>query len=221
MKKNDIKLEDIPCRKCPDYMTRACTIHCPKLMQYGYKTDVRLSDPRKTRRLITDEDEKKLSVDKKEGKRNPHRMRDIQQSKRHEENRYDDISAEEQEESVYERLVSDREDEFVSAPKVLDDFELEVEVEQSKIFKFCEVTLRTEFFAFMECTSIKTIAKLAGYGNDQNLHTKLSRRIKKFMKRILKGKGLLKENPVLSAKIVENITPYRFKRTLKYGDSVL
>ena len=202
-------------------MTRACTIHCPKLMQYGYKTDVRLSDPRKTRRLITDEDEKKLSVDKKGGKRNPHRMRDIQLSRRHEENRYDNISTEEQEAAVYEQLASNREDEFVPAPMVLDDFELEVEVEQSKIFKTCEVILRTEFFTFMECTSIKTIAKLAGYGNDQNLHTKLSRRIKKFMKYILKGKGLLTENQELSAKIIERIVPYRFKRIVKFREAVL
>lgn len=217
MKKKDDILDNIPCHRCLKRMTRACTLNCPKLTQYNYETNARLSEPRKNRRLNTGEDEEILSSDEIGGNLNLYRMRDIHQSKLHEESRYDNIGLKG---SVDEPSPNGR-DELVPAPNILDDFELEVQVQQSKIFKTCEVTLRTQFFEFMDCKKMTLIARLAGYDNNQNLHTKLDRRVKRLIKFELARKGILEEDPVLSAKIMESITPYRFKRIVKYGDSLL
>ncbi len=220
MKKKDDILDNIPCRKCSKRTTRACTLRCPELVLYSHETNARLSDPRTTRPLNTMEDELELMRDKRQGKRDKNRMSDIDQMKLHEESRYDDISLEVQEETAHEPPPSGG-DELVPAPNILDDFELEVQVQQSKIFKAHEVTLRTQFFEFMDCKKMTLIAKLAGYDNDQNLHIKLDRRIKKLIKFELKRKGISEEDPELTAKIMENITPYRFKRIIKYGEYVL
>lgn len=158
-----------------------------------------------------------MSSDEIGGKLNLYRIRDIHQTKLYEESRYDNLGLKG---SADEPSPSGR-DELVLAPDILGDLELEDQVQQSKIFKTHEVVLRTQFFEFMDCRSITLIAELAGYDNDQNLHTKLSRRVKKLIKFGLERKGISEEDPERSTKIMENITPYRFKRIIKYGEYVL
>lgn len=201
MTNDDINLDNLPCRTCPDYQTRACTLRCPKLVEYGYKTEAPLSYPSQVLPL---KDELSLT-------------RDIHGAREQEEGKFDALTSKRgeshgQDTRDEEDSQNKRDQNTVPSFSIVVEKGLDALIRESKIIKSHEVTLREQFFSFMGCMKITEIATLAG-DSVQNLHIKIARRIKRLAKYIFKHKDIMskikRENVTITLGDVS--TPLKFK----------
>jgi hypothetical protein len=77
-----------------------------------------------------------------------------------------------------------------------------------KIIRPCEKSLLEQADAFWECDSIAKIAQLAGMKDRKNLHRKMTRRIRRFLKKYGKAEGI-----GYPPGYVDSMTPEKFKQT--------
>ena len=211
----EINIEDTPCFSCPKLGSQ-CNLDCDKLEKYRSVTEIlpEIHDSKKR--------ELDSSVDKIAGG-DVHKAMQREQIRMAEEldkkwKKPRSASAKPpiftEEDPPYDPEAYDSVAGPISLVRVDKMMTL---LTETRIIKSYEKELAEQVRSYMRCSKIAEIARLAREDNRQNLHIKISRRIEKF------GRLLLKDTILMSKVKRENVnitvedvlTPHKFKQFLR------
>lgn len=228
-----MELTDIPCHICQRYKIEICPKNCDRLIVYvksSYIPDARGLRYNDAMKVENKEAEEEKEI-KEKNSQNDVELDALKDG----EIKYqpDDQFLTELNEDVFFRQENAKSINPLKSndgPAIISKGEpLRIHIEgmlgEAKIFRLSEKMLKEQFFTFLECTEIAIIAELAGESK-QNIHKKISRRIDKLSKYMIKNKGalaiinsILQKKEKKEKKMEDIVNPLAFKKALNLTDA--
>ncbi len=210
----EINIEDTPCFSCPK-LGSPCKLSCPKLELYGTGTEI-LPEIHPARRREIDPTLDKIArgdVHKAMEKEHIRMAEELDKKWKKPRSASAKPPIFTEEDPPYDPEAYD----IVAAPISLVKVDkMMTYFQEKRIIKSYEKELAEQVRSYMRCSKIAEIARLAGEDNRQNLHIKISRRIEKFGRLLLKDTTLMaKVKRDLNITIEDVLTPHKFKQYLR------
>jgi len=214
----EVKIEDTPCYSCPNSTNRPCNLDCPELEKYRLSTEIQPDIYYKKRADMdtavdmvasgdlykaTEKEQRKLAEELDERGIKPELIPG---------------------ESIAKPIFTEEDpqydsDDYVNVGIPISLIKVDKMMalfKETRIIKSFEKELAEQILSYMHCAKIAVIARLAGQPNKQNLHIKISRRIEKLGRYMLKDKTLLSQiKRHVKIRVDDVLTPLKFKQYLR------